>query len=479
LSTVLPPASSAQAVEGRVLVVEDDEATAELERRALLRAGYEVTIAGSVNSALNLLAAGRFDAILLDYNLPDGEPWTLVEAARARSPRIPVVLVTAAGSEPIVAEALQRGVGDYIRKSPSYLARIADVVRRVTSLARAEEGLRHSGTLFQMIAEHGDDMIMTLDGHGVIRYVSAACRRLLGVEMTDLVGSRVEDLVHADDDAAAVFRLDDQTSPVALRREIYRLRHRDGHYVWVESNLQRSQDAELIAITRDVSARIATQQKIEAALHEKTVLLNEVHHRVKNNLQIIISLLNLQRDHADQPLVHAALMESESRIRAMSLIHQFLYEQKNFARLDLAAYLKQLGRLVEGLHSGVARNIELLVTGPAAPVWLPFDQAVPCGLLINELLTNAYRHAFPAGRSGQIQLKVFSDDDRELQLTVADNGIGLPNGLSLDKPPSLGLQLAGILVEQLGGRWRYERNVQGTRFEMRIPTHEPTPIPIL
>lgn len=463
-----------------ILVVEDDEATAELERRTLARAGFEITVAGNVGEALALLKHRGFDAILLDYNLPDGEPWAIVERARALSPRVPVVLITSAGSEPIVAEALQRGVGDYIRKSPSYLDRLGDVVKRAASMAHAEEALRHSGVLFQLIADHGDDMIVTLDTTGRVRYVSAASRRLLGYEMADLIGTQVQDLVHPDENAASIFGLT-PTAGDAARCEVHQLRHREGHYIWVESKLQRVRDAngggitEIIGITRDATARIAAQHRIEAALREKTALLSEVHHRVMNNLQIISGLLKLQRDHSGQAEVHAALEESESRIKTMVLIHQCLYEQKNFARLDLAAYLQQLAQLVQDTHQGVQRQIQLQVVGPAAPVWLPFNQAVPCGLLINELLTNAYKHAFPDGRRGRIGLEIFSDEGNALQLTLTDDGVGLPAGLSLQQPQTLGLQVAGIMVKQLDGHWRVESNVQGARFELHFLARDAGP----
>ena len=193
-----------------------------------------------------------------------------------------------------------------------------------------------------------------------------------------------------------------------------------------------------------------SEQTIEAALAEKEVLLKEIHHRVKNNLQIIVSLVNLQADGVTDERVLAEFAEIGHRVRAMALVHETLYQAPDLAQLNFADYTNRLLHQLWRAHAGAAGCVRLNVTVPA--VGLPVDTAVTCGLLLNELASNTLKHAFPAGRSGTVTVALdYVAATRAVCLRVQDDGVGLPAGLDWRQSKSLGLRLVNMLAGQLRG----------------------------
>ncbi|MCB9136613.1 MAG: hypothetical protein H6636_14405, partial [Anaerolineales bacterium] len=207
-----------------------------------------------------------------------------------------------------------------------------------------------------------------------------------------------------------------------------------------------------------------TQNKLDeqiTLLHEKEVLLKEIHHRVKNNLQIISSLLNLQSNYVKDPGSLRALHDSQARVRSMALIHEKLYQSNSLAKIDFGEYVQSLAKDLFRSYQRSLGEIELKVE--AAEIALDLDYAIPCGLILNELLTNALKYAFPKGRKGQLWIELTILPDQRVCLKVADNGIGLPEGFDLTKSSSLGLQLVRNLVSQIEGKLELQRS-GGTAF---------------
>lgn len=220
------------------------------------------------------------------------------------------------------------------------------------------------------------------------------------------------------------------------------------------------------ALRHEMAVRMHKERELEAALAEKEVLLKEIHHRVKNNLQIISSLLSLQSSRLHDPFALTQFQDSQDRIRSMALIHESLYRSRGLARIEFGSYLRDLtGHL---LLSYRAQPNSISLTATAPEVYLDIDLAIPCGLLVNELVSNALKHAFPDGRSGEIRVEIRDDDNEHYRLIVQDNGIGFPDGVDFRKTGSLGLQLVNSLTRQLGGR--IELGVgAGTTFMIRFP----------
>ncbi|RMF04869.1 MAG: GAF domain-containing protein, partial [Chloroflexi bacterium] len=218
-------------------------------------------------------------------------------------------------------------------------------------------------------------------------------------------------------------------------------------------------------LSDEVQERKRAEEKIQASLQEKVVLLQEIHHRVKNNLQIISSLLHLQSTTVTDPQTLAVLQESQHRVRSMALIHEKLYQSTNLARIDFADYVKNLTRyLLRSYRAGQGTiNLEYKLE----PVEVGIDAAVPCGLIVNELFTNALKHAFPDGRGGKICIKLCNVDDEHIQLEISDSGVGIPDSVDVENSPSLGLLLVNSLVNQLNGSLTLNR-ANGAEFLLNL-----------
>jgi len=206
------------------------------------------------------------------------------------------------------------------------------------------------------------------------------------------------------------------------------------------------------------------QQDLKASLEEKEVLLKEIHHRVKNNLQVISSLLKLQSGYVEDERYIEMFKESQGRVRSMALVHERLYQSGDLARIDLAGYIEDLGRqLLRSYGSEAAR---VAVKAEVEDIRLGVDQAIPCGLIINELVSNCMKHAFPQGEGGEIRIAMRQVGEDEVELEVSDNGIGLPESVGVRNAETLGLRLVSMLAEdQLVGEIKVDRG-KGTRFRI-------------
>jgi two-component sensor histidine kinase len=222
----------------------------------------------------------------------------------------------------------------------------------------------------------------------------------------------------------------------------------------------------LIGINYDVTDRVLAEQKLRDSIQEKEAMLKEIHHRVKNNLQVITSLLNLQAERIKEPSTRAVFLESQSRVRAMALVHETLYGSESLARIELPRYL---GRLCDSLLQTFGGNDRVKLERDIDPIELDLDQALPIGLIVSELVSNALKYAFPAERHGQIRVSLKNPENSHYNLIVADDGIGLPNDLDLEKTTSLGLYLVRVLTRQLRGTLEIGRDPSGAIFSLRLP----------
>jgi len=214
-------------------------------------------------------------------------------------------------------------------------------------------------------------------------------------------------------------------------------------------------------LRQENSERKQAEEKLKASLAEKDVLLKEVHHRVKNNLQLISSLLNLQAARIEDPAVAELFAESRNRVRSMALVHENLYRAGNFARISMATHIQNLCAHLTRAYGVHSRRVELATR--IGDVHFDLDRAVTCGLIVNELVTNALKHAFPDGRPGQVCVELQPFGDKQHALVVRDNGIGLPPDLDYHRADSLGLQLVDKLTQQLHGTIAVNR-AGGTTF---------------
>lgn len=220
---------------------------------------------------------------------------------------------------------------------------------------------------------------------------------------------------------------------------------------------------------QNITDRKRAEQTTQASLREKEVLLKEIHHRVKNNLQIVSTLLDLQSEHTADQQALQMFKESQGRVRSMALIHERLYRSKDLAGVDFKEYVRQL---TDDLYRAYKLSDDMIVLDVDVDVPpLPIDIAIPCGLLINELISNALKHAFGSVSEGSIRVVLHRNTESMNVLTVADSGVGIPSHLDFRNTRSFGLQLVNTLVEQLNGSIELVRG-QGTTFSITFPDHK-------
>jgi PAS domain S-box-containing protein len=328
---------------------------------------------------------------------------------------------------------------------------------------------------FRRVVEWAPSAMVMIDREGIMVLVNAQTERMFDYGRADLIGQSVEMLVperlrnHHRHFRSGYFD-DPQPRPMGIGRDLAGCRA-DGSEFPIEIGLNpinTEAGVMVLASIIDNTERLRAQQRLKDALLEKTALLNEVHHRVKNNLQVITSLLNLQADFAADPRLRAILAESCGRVKAMALTHQLLYERKDFLRVDLSDYLTRLVQSIRATYRGTGDRIALRMELPASGVMVDLERAVPCGLLVNELTTNAFKHAFPGERCGEIVIGLVECDDDQIRFCVADDGVGLLPAAELAGSSSLGLQLVQLFVEQLHGVLTIGRET-GTRFSVSFP----------
>lgn len=324
------------------------------------------------------------------------------------------------------------------------------LVYDVTEQARQEERIHG-------IVELAPNGMVMVDAVGRIVLTNFEIERMFGYARQELVGQSIDMLMgQRFRGAYSEFRaryLAGGRDQAALARSDIWGRRKDGSEFPAEighSTIETYEGTMVLSAITDITERKAALARTEAALKEKTVLLNEIHHRVKNNLNVIANLLDLQAKQTQNLETRQALTLSQGRVNAMALIHQLLYERSDFSRLDLGRYLQGLAELLLDTYQVEPSRVKLNLR--LGEVYLELQRAVPCGLYVNEIITNSLKHAFPAGRCGQISINLSADQTGVATLLVCDDGVGLPDGLDPLRVNSLGLQLVPLLADQIQGK---------------------------
>lgn len=348
----------------------------------------------------------------------------------------------------------------------------AEFTRDVTEAKRAEEIFRKSEEQFNSFMAHFPGFAFIKDAGG--RYIWAS--RATGVHgeipADGLIG-REDDEVFSPEFAVAYSATDRRVRETGVGVQTVEAAPAEGRKRYqVISKFPIGTERPVPRIggmAIDITELVETREQLQAALQEKETLLREVHHRVKNNLAVINSLLSLQRRRVADPVVRDALLESQSRISAMAMIHRNLYRGDRLGSVDLRGYAEGLGQALLESMSVTAGPVRLTVE--SRDVVLSLGQAVSCGLILNELVTNSLKYAFPGGRGGHIRIGARKTGDGVLEMTVADDGVGLPDGF--DAADTLGIRIVRLLAErQLRGTWRVEGE-GGARFVFQWPAEEP------
>jgi PAS domain S-box-containing protein len=221
---------------------------------------------------------------------------------------------------------------------------------------------------------------------------------------------------------------------------------------------------EISCIANDITDKKMADEQMRQSLKEKEVLLKEVHHRVKNNLQVISSILNLQSSYVKDKKILEILLESQNRIKSMAFVHESLYQTKDFSNISFREYVENISRNL--VHSYAATDSPPVLNLDLQDIQLNLDTAIPCGLIINELLTNSLKYAFAEGKKGKIDI-IIKQKGELITITIADNGKGLPSTIDFRNTESLGLQLVVSLIEQINGKIKLDTK-KGTKFTIEF-----------
>lgn len=431
---------------------------------ALRAQAQELTVKSAQLERQNELALerttelSRANAELIDFrratlNLLDDE----VEAARrveAANCELQTEIAERRRAES-AALAAQEQTASLLRAAQEARRTLLSVVEDQKETARA---LKQQKALSETILEHapiGFSVHSISDGHA--QYVSARFEEIYG-QPRGTLGS-VDDhfnRVFPDPDFRAKMRARIEADigsgdPARMRWENIPITTASGEQRQVTAiNIPLFDQDLMVSSVMDVTERVRAEQQLRASLHEKSALLKEVHHRVKNNLQVITSLLRLEANRSKETASKAVLREMQGRILSMALLHEMLYRSSDFSAVDLGNYLRQLVTQLFRAQNLATGRVQLRMELQSIPVEM--DQAIPCGLIVNELVTNCLKHGFPDERVGEVSIGLDTQADGQVRLKVSDDGVGLPAGFDLEQATTLGLQLATDLSRQLGGK---------------------------
>jgi PAS domain S-box-containing protein len=331
---------------------------------------------------------------------------------------------------------------------------------------QAEKDVQASLDYTRSVIEANPDLMAVLDDTGVILDVNAAGESLTGIPKERLIGTPYFSYLVEDGTVQSAFAglLEEGTI-----ENLVRIRRADGHVtpLSVHATVIRGTDGgndRIIVSARDITHQKHDEEAIRASLEEKVLLLREVHHRVKNNLQIIISLVNLQMRQTDDPGVKQIMSETQNRVRAMSLVHEKLYRSESLSRIDFADYTRYLATQLFSFYGTDTRRVKLDFA--MGTIMVDINTAVPLGLIMNELISNALKHAFPRGREGTISIGGGYEGDL-ITLVVRDDGVGIPAEIDWKNTTSLGLRLIISLTEQVDGTITLDP-AKGTSFTITV-----------
>jgi PAS domain S-box-containing protein len=329
---------------------------------------------------------------------------------------------------------------------------------------QAEEELRLHSEIMNNMAE-GIYLIRLADG--IIVFANPKFEKMFGYGPGEMIGEDVS-IVNAptnetpEETKAAIMDILSRTGE--WHGEVENIR-KDGTHFWCYANVSLIDHPEhgrvIISVHTDITERKQAEEQLERSFKEKTVMLQEIHHRVKNNMAVIIGLLRLQAKGIADESVRAKFEESQNRVYSMALIHETLYRSADLAHIDFKEYMKNLG----GGIADTYKRHDVIISVDMEPVAIDVNVGIPCGLIVNELVSNSLKHAFPEGRMGTIRVGISIDSEGNHVLFVEDNGIGLPEEVDFRNTLSLGLQLVNGLTQQISGKIELSRE-GGTRFRI-------------
>jgi two-component sensor histidine kinase/CheY-like chemotaxis protein len=503
----------------KILLVEDVPSDAELAGRVIRKAGIDFvfTRVETREEFLKSISAFKPDLILTDYRLPRFDGMSALKLAREIAPDVPVIIITGATNEETAVECMKAGATDYVIKEHvdslgSAVKGALDLKKLRSEKKKDEKLLRENEACFSALYK-----LSQMSGAAekeIIEFALEEGVRLTGSEIgyihffmddrirTDLIAWSknvqkdcvIENDLHDSLDVAGLWADSARTGKPAIHNDYQSISGKKG-YPATHINVVRHMsipimddgaivlvagvgnkkipydegDVRQLELFMDGMWKLLQKNRAEDILRrsllEKEILLKEIHHRVKNNMQIISSMLSIQSSYSSGRDIQDIILVMQTRIRSMAIIHEELYRSGDFADIEFKICIQNI---TDGLLSAYAIEPSLLtIRLDCEGIRLSMDTSLPCSLIINELVSNSLKYAFPDKRAGEIVVSITMNDDHTYTLVIRDNGIGLPGDIELGKLKSMGLLLVKVLIEQLGGTIQINRNT-GTEYIIRF-----------
>ncbi len=351
-----------------------------------------------------------------------------------------------------------------IRSEDGTIIGASAVARNIT----LETRLRAERQFLGLIVEGSDDAIYSKDLNGIVLSWNPGAEKIFGYTPDEIIGKPVATLTAPGKENQVPEILEQLRAGKRIDHFETERRQKNGTLINVSLTISpvRDDSGKIIAassIAKDITKQKQAAKLIEAQLQEKQILLQEIHHRVKNNLQLVASLLEL-RSRGMEKQGKSAFNDSIGRIRSMALLHEKMYGSNVLGTVNFAEYVKSL---FEPLAENLSKDIPINFVVDSDHFMLDLNRAIPLGLILNELLTNSLKHAFNSSESPQISVKIRTNMDK-VSMVVADNGAGLPAGMDLFKSESFGFKIVRLLIEQIEGQIKVQ-NANGTVYEITLP----------
>lgn len=357
---------------------------------------------------------------------------------------------------------------------------VDNINKEVLDRKQAEEALRENEEKYRLLIKNIPSVVYKGYKDWSVEFIDKKFELLTGYDVDEFNSKKMkwsDIIVKEDIETAKNIFIKALKADKSYVRE-YRIRSKDGGILWIQERghivLDKKGKIESVSgVFFDITERKQAEEQVKTSLKEKKVLLREIHHRVKNNMQVITSLLRLRADKIEDKKYANMFKEGEDQIRSMALIHEQFYQSKDFANIDFGEYIKSLTNALFTSH-GIDKN-KIKLNIEIRDVSFDLENAIPCGLIINELVSNSLKYAFPQGREGKISIALRSFNEDGLELTVNDDGVGIPEDLDIRNTESMGLNLVTILAEgQLDGKIDLDRT-EGTQFRIKFKRAEYKP----
>jgi PAS domain S-box-containing protein len=368
-----------------------------------------------------------------------------------------VIIVTKKGGKPLNISTVET---------------ILNIFSAVLQNKIAEKEVKKRERLLSLVTDNMLNVVGQIDAEGTFQYISPSIKTVLGYEPREILGESVFKLInltHPQDQIKVSSTFMESTVSYLPGGVQHRFKHANGHYLWLESlgnplfDEKGQYQGVVFSMTNIDSVKVA-EENLRTSLQEKELLLRELHHRVKNNMQIISSLLSLQSQHIKDDRDLKIFESSQNRVKTMALIHEEIYSSQNFTHINLHDYLRNITKELLTFHIGDPRRVKL--TFKVEDVKMELETAIPLGLLVNEIVANSVVHAFPNNRKGEIKVVLRREGD-EFTLRISDNGVGIPDNVEFEKAETLGFQLIKNLAKQLDGQLELQKD-NGTIFTLKF-----------